>query len=358
MSSLQSPNLSSSPQKRVRAYYAAINAPTVQRVLISLPKNLTSSMKLLHEFNGSIHKIVPSEKTATTTLEMFQDSCNPNKCKAKTQLHAILKTVAEKVEMHENIDEQRKNWNCLLLNSINLMMARLINTSIVHNNALRLTSILLLTSAKGMLLITNKIQTSKPNATTLFEKLQSDIQSTLALGNPTEEDVKKAMERVLALDKAYPSKFEPALWWPKAKTSDNQTKVFKTQKNANGMSLELERKNERLGNLALKINKTLAISGDLLVGIAALGSALASHGVSWAGIVAAMAGSLEASTNALEHGGQVGIVFEMYKNCGGFFKLLKEIIQVTLEEKDGCIKREDGETFEKKVAMQGRGFSH
>ncbi|KAJ1427178.1 Petal formation-expressed [Sesbania bispinosa] len=52
-----------------------------------------------------------------------------------------------------------------------------------------------------------------------------------------------------------------------------------------------------------------------------------------AAIVPLMAGSLAAAINAFEHGGQVGMVFEMYRNCGGLFKLLEETIETTLEEK-------------------------
>ncbi|KAJ1394273.1 Petal formation-expressed [Sesbania bispinosa] len=109
---------------------------------------------------------------------------------------------------------------------------------------------------------------------------------------------------------------------------------------------------ERLGNLALKINKTLAISGPLLTGIAAVGSVFAGDG-SWTTLVPVLAGALATVVNAFEHGGQVGMVFEMYRNCGGFFQLLEE----TIEEKD-LDKRENGELFEMKMALQlGRSVS-
>ncbi|MQK22675.1 hypothetical protein EI013_30375, partial [Escherichia coli] len=85
------------------------------------------------------------------------------------------------------------------------------------------------------------------------------------------------------------------------------------------------------GNLVLKINKTLAISGPLLTGIAAVGSVFVSQG-SWAAIVPVMAGALATAVNAFEHGGQVGMVSEMYRNCGGFFQLLENSIQETIEE--------------------------
>lgn len=113
----------------------------------------------------------------------------------------------------------------------------------------------------------------------------------------------------------------------------------------------------RLGSLGLKINKTLAISGPLLTGIAAVGSAFVGTNSSWAPAVAAAAGALAATVNTLEHGGQVGMVVEMYRNCAGFFTLLEESIESTLNESD-VEKRENGELFEMKVALQlGRSVS-
>ncbi|KAF8414096.1 hypothetical protein HHK36_002095 [Tetracentron sinense] len=60
-------------------------------------------------------------------------------------------------------------------------------------------------------------------------------------------------------------------------------------------------------------------SCPLLTGIAAAGSAFvgfASHGSS-AVFVSVVAGALASVVNTLEHVGQVGMVFEMYRNCGG-----------------------------------------
>jgi hypothetical protein len=70
-----------------------------------------------------------------------------------------------------------------------------------------------------------------------------------------------------------------------------------------------------------------------------------------------LAGSLAAAVNTFEHGGQVGMVFEMYRTSGGFFKLLESSIETTLEEKD-LERRENGELFEMKMALSlGRSVS-
>ncbi|XP_041023244.1 LOW QUALITY PROTEIN: probable F-box protein At4g22030 [Juglans microcarpa x Juglans regia] len=296
--------------------------------------------------------------------------------------------------MHANIGKQRDNWNTLLLNSINMItltaatmagVAAIGGTGMPHL-ALKLSSTLLYFAAIGMLLVMNKIQPSQlaeeqRNATTrLFKQLRSQIETMLASGATTEEDVKDVMERVLALDRAYPlpllgamldkfpAKFEPATWWPSHNYSERKISHMKENNErimGAGWSEELEvemrdiikvvkRKDskdyERLGNLVLKINKILAISGPLLTGIAAVGSACVGNG-SWAAIVAVASGALAIGANAFQHGGQVGMVFEMYRNNGGFFELLQETIKATLEEGD-LEKRENGELFEMKVASQ------
>ncbi|KAK4284353.1 hypothetical protein QN277_001199 [Acacia crassicarpa] len=392
MSSLQisASFCSSCSSSSIKKVNAAINVPKFSQVRFSLPKIAPTTTKLVQEVNRSIDTIIPLRIDVPTSTEISDDDYS----KATIKLYTILEAVSDRVEMHNNMCEQRNNWNTLLLNSLNMITLTAstmvgLNTAI-DNSALNLSSTVLFCAATGMLLIMNKIQPSQlaeeqRNATRLFKHLQTEIQTTLAIGNPNEEDVNSAMEKVLALDKAYPlpllgamlekfpSKYEPAVWWPKTNTNEFQTQALRSEKKTNnGWTPELEtemwqilevmkRKDmedyDRLGNLALKVNKTLAKLGPLLTGIAALGSALGSHGSSWSGIVAAGAGSLAASTNALEHGGQVGMVFEMYRNCGGFFKLLQETIETTLEEKY-CEKRENGDLFEMKVAMKlGRSVS-
>ena len=61
--------------------------------------------------------------------------------------------------------------------------------------------------------------------------------------------------------------------------------------------------------------------------------------------------------NTMEHGGQVGMVFEMYRSNAGFFRLMEETIESNLNERD-VERRENGELFEMKVALQlGRSLS-
>ena len=393
---------------------ASISLPKVPKIRFSPSKKPSRDHHLVEEpkigddgftkYSIPIKKVVPAPITISVQEEGI---FNVDSSMATAQLYAILEAVADRVEMHNNIGEQRDNWNTLLLNSINMITltaATMAGLTLAAGTAgaggsllaLKLSSTLLFSAATGMLVIMNKIQPSQlaeeqRNATKLFKQLQRELQTLLALRRrPSEDDVKEVTEKVSALDKAYPlpllgkmiekfpKTFEPAVWWPEKENDhqlfqrNNKPHHHTMKQNRNGWSEELEIEMRqivevlkskdtedyaRLGSLGLKINKTLAISGPLLTGIAAVGSAFVGTNSSWAPAVAAAAGALAATVNTLEHGGQVGMVVEMYRNCAGFFKLLEESIESTLNESD-VEKRENGEMFEMKVALQlGRSVS-
>ncbi|XP_022847748.1 probable F-box protein At4g22030 [Olea europaea var. sylvestris] len=331
------------------------------------------------------------------TFKRNDNNCHDPLVIAK--LYAILEAVADRVEMHKNIGEQRNNWNSLLLTSINALtlaaaaMTGMAATSAIGGGApvaaLKLSSTLMYLSATWMLTIINKIQPSQlveeqRNAARLFKQLHNQIQTIIEMGNPATSDVKEMMEKVLALDKAYPlpllgamlKKFpanvEPAMWWPEQRR--RQAKGLDGKKGWNGWNGKLEeemreiigviRKKDkadylRLGGKALKLNKFLAISGPVLTGLAALGSAFVgspNHG-SWAVVLGVVAGALASVVNTFEQGMQVGMVFEMYRSNAGFFELMEESMESNLIEKDTG-RRENGELFEMKVALQlGRSLS-
>ncbi|KAL6992818.1 hypothetical protein U1Q18_010934 [Sarracenia purpurea var. burkii] len=322
------------------------------------------------------------------------------------KLYAIMEAVADRVEMHKNIGEQRNNWNTLLLTSINAAtlaaatMSGIAATAAAASvgaaagapiGALKLSSTFLYLAATGMMAIMNKIQPSQlaeeqRNAARLFKQLHGEIQTTISIGSPSINEVKDAMERVLALDKAYPlpllgamlDKFpatvEPAVWWPQKRQTRQTRGGLGGRNNGNGWDSNLEqemrkivgvlkRKDKadylKLGEKALKLNKILAISSPLLSLLAAFGSVFLgspSHG-SWAAVFGVVAGALSSVVNTFEHGGQVGMVFEMYRSNAGFFRLMEESIESNLKERE-VERRENGKLFEMKVALQlGRSLS-
>ncbi|CAL5183923.1 unnamed protein product [Lathyrus oleraceus] len=396
MASLKVSSVLSSSQTIIKSSF---HVPKLSKI-ISIDPKTRPSRKLFEELNGQLtHTIIQQNDHQFSSNK---SSLSPSsKTKTITQLYAILESVSDRIEMHQNIAEQRNNWNTLLLNSINMItltasaMAAIaaISSSDAPLLALKLSSALLFSASTGMLVIMNKIQPSQlaeeqRNATRLFKELKSHIETTIALGNPTEKYIKDTIKKVLALDRAYPlpllgvmiekfpQKYEPANWWP-AQTSprrsnnnqNNERKQKGWKKNGWNEGLESEVKDvlqvmkrkdmedyERLGNLVLKVNKTLAIAGPLLTGIAAVGSAFVGQG-SWTSIVPVMAGALATAVNSFEHGGQVGMVSEMYRNCGGFFQMMENSIQENILEEDEE-QRENGELFEIKLALKlGRSLS-
>ncbi|KAL5840407.1 hypothetical protein ACOSQ4_013015 [Xanthoceras sorbifolium] len=365
---------------------AAISVPKLPRIRFSTsPKIIRLPSRDL-----GFENIVPTRRKMVEdqyTNEEGGSSSSTSMEVIRARLYAVLEAVCDRVEMHNNIGEQRDNWNTLLLNSINMITLTAATMAGVGGGAsllaLKLSAALLFTAATGMMVVVNKIQPSQlaeeqRNAVRLFKQLQREIETVLAIKVPCEKDVEEAMEKVLALDRAYPlpllgnkmiekfpKTFEPAVWWP-LKRFQRKTIQHEITKHGNGWSegVEMEMREvvevlkakdredyERLGNLVLKINKFLAVSGPLLTGIAAIGSFAGSP--SWA----AAAGALATVVNTFEHGGQVGMVLEMYRNCAGFFTLLEESIESTVDESE-VEKRENGEMFEMKVALKlGRSLS-
>ncbi|RXH82836.1 hypothetical protein DVH24_003334 [Malus domestica] len=316
------------------------------------------------------------------------------------ELYAVMEIVSDRAEMHKNICAQRDNWNALLLNSVNGMTATAAIMAGLASAAgsgasilpLKLSAGLLYISVTGILLVMNKIQPSQlaeeqRNASRLFKRLHQEIKTTLFLKTPTSKDVKLAMEKVLALDKAYPlpllgtmiekfpSHVEPAVWWPEEHETGHE-KAGEEEVERNGWDEKLEEEMKgvlgvvrgkdgaeyvRLSNVVLKVNKVLAMCGPMLTVFAAAGAGVVGCDgfVGWWGaVLAVVCGGLGVVVNSLEHGGQVGMVFEMYRSSAGFFKLMEETIESALKEGEVGGKRENGEVFEVKVALQlGRSIS-
>ncbi|XP_039118123.1 probable F-box protein At4g22030 [Dioscorea cayenensis subsp. rotundata] len=319
-----------------------------------------------------------------------------------SKLYAIAEAAGDRAEMHKIIGDQRDNWNTLLLNSINSInliasiMAGLSTISMgdqsPHFLAFKLSSALLFTAATGMMLIVNKIQPSQlaeeqRNATRLFKQLERSIHTSLdqlqstTTSTPTELDVEEAMEKVLALDKAYPlpllpgmlEKFpkniEPTVWWPKLQTRRRSSSSAQDGKIWNkefegkmrGLLKVLKEKDEEQyvwhGNLFVKINKCLAISGPLLAGLGAVGAGLIGTPAlgQWPVLLGVMGGVLATMINTLEHGFQIGMLIEMFRNCAGFYRKLEEEI-TEFNSEESC--QEDIEMFEMNMALQlGRRVS-
>ncbi|URE49051.1 F-box protein [Musa troglodytarum] len=351
-----------------------------------------------------------NNKIATEDLKLKQETAateeapgNEGQGLVVAKLLAIAEAVADRANMHAIIGAQRNNWNHLLTNSINSialvgsLMAGVSSMPVGGATPqllpLKIASVLLLSTATGLMLIVNKIQPSQlaeeqRKATWMWKQLERSIHDALSLRAPAESDVDDAMDKVLALEKAYPlpllpgmldkfpEKVEPTRWWPKLR--QRQTETQRGRRNGaegrNGWSEELEEemagllkvlklKDEEqyvtLGKAALNINRALATAGPIFAGLATIGSG--SIGASALGplpaLLAVAGGSLAAVANTLEHAGQVGMVFELFRNNAGFYRWLQEEIEANLGEED-VEKRENGELFKLKLALQlGRSLA-
>ncbi|XP_062218636.1 probable F-box protein At4g22030 [Phragmites australis] len=318
---------------------------------------------------------------------------------AVEKLRAIAEAAADRAEMHDIIGRQRDNWNHLLLHSTNSLA---LTASVMAALAPAAPTLLALKASAGVLLATtavtmtavNKIQPSQlaeeqRNATRLWKQLERDVRTALDLRTtsspPSEADVQDAMDRVLALDAAYPlpllpgmlEKFpktvEPTRWWPRRqmKKKQVQSKTINGARRGavseNGWTQELENEMRGIvrvlkakdeqeyvsnGKLALRLNRGLALAGPALAGTAALATAFIGAGEAgaWASGAVVLSGALAAAVNTVEHGGQVGMVFELFRNVAGFYRKIQEDIEANLEEAD-VERRENGEVFETKVAL-------
>uniref|UniRef100_A0A0E0DV44 Uncharacterized protein n=1 Tax=Oryza meridionalis TaxID=40149 RepID=A0A0E0DV44_9ORYZ len=73
--------------------------------------------------------------------------------------------------------------------------------------------------------------------------------------------------------------------------------------------------------------------------------------------MAILCGMLAVAVNTVEHGGQVGMVFELCRNVAGIYWKIQEGIEANLKEAD-VERRENDEVFETKVVLQlGRSTS-
>ncbi|RLM80290.1 putative F-box protein [Panicum miliaceum] len=317
---------------------------------------------------------------------------------AGERLRAVADAAADRAEMHDIIGRQRDNWNHLLLHSTNSLalaasaMAALAPVAPPIVAALKASAGALLATAAVTMAAFNRIQPSQlaeeqRNATRLWRQLERDVSYRAAAGAVvTDADVQEAMDRVLALDAAYPlpllpgmlEKFpktvEPARWWPRRRPQpqplrSRRSKSFgrRAGSSSNGWTSELEEEMRGLlrvlrakdehqyltvGRLVLTLNRGLAVAGPALAGAGAVAAAFIGGGDAggWASGAAVLCGALAAAANTVEHGGQLGMLFELLRNCAGFYRKVQEDIEAALGEADPE-RRENGEVFETKVAL-------
>eukprot|EP01018_Ginkgo_biloba_P003977 Gb_35317 [translate_table: standard] len=324
----------------------------------------------------------------------WTDEEGEEECLTVAKLHVIAAAAADRAEMHSVLAQQRDGWNKLFHNAftaLTLTAVTLCGLNAQGNHlALALSSTLLYAASSGMMCVVNKIQPSQlaeeqRMAARLFRQVHTDIHTTLAihprLRQHADSYVEKAYRAVLAIDKAYPlplfpgmlDKFpkavEPALWWEFGQIDDavhHRDGDGPETEDMNGWSAELERDVKEVSNVlksrdipefvglshkVLGTNRIVAVAAPLLTAIAAAGSALAGMTSSPSAIVVGtLSGVLATVANTLCHGGQMGMVFEMYRNCAGYYHFLDSSIEHNLNHSPQ--RREQGQLFHLKLALQ------
>ncbi|ERN14043.1 hypothetical protein AMTRI_Chr01g133490 [Amborella trichopoda] len=139
----------------------------------------------------------------------------------------------------------------------------------------------------------------------------------------------------------FSSEMGPAMWWPKrAAATPSKTEEETTD---NGWSPEMEREMAevagvvrerdmtvymRLSKLVLTCNREMIVAGTVLMAVVMVGSALRGS-TTMGGVVA---GALACVVNSFSHGGQVWMVFKMYRNNVGFYQLLNKPLSSSLDK--------------------------
>jgi hypothetical protein len=208
--------------------------------------------------------------------------------------------------------------------------------------------------------------------------LARDIETTLLIDPRLRKAVQfymdDVMDRLEALDVAFPLPLTPngLVKFPEevvpsvlGSTEDlSETEI--PANNANGWSNEMV---EDLKHTAKKLkesdietylgwarnkernNKRLAMLAPVLAASAAL---LSLFGSCWPGIhLAALASTCSIAAvfgSSFSNGGQIGMIFELYRNCAGYYEQMVQDIQRTIRVP--VCQREDGELYHQKIALK------
>ncbi|CAD6251359.1 unnamed protein product [Miscanthus lutarioriparius] len=310
---------------------------------------------------------------------------------AVDKLRAVAEAAADRAEMHDIIGRQRDNWNHLLLHSTNSLtlaasvMAALGPAAPGTVAALKASAGVLLATAAVTMAAVNRVQPSQlaeeqRNATRLWRQLERDVRATLqheaqqgpragrrvpaaaAPGDAGEVPQGRGARAVVAAPPSAATAEEQQHHHPvqELRPPRRPHHLQRVEPGAGGgdarpaarAPCQDEHQYLTVGKLVLSINRGLAVAGPALAGTAAVAAAFIGTGDgAWAsGAAAAACGALAAAVNTVEHGAQLGMLFELLRNCAGFYRKVQEDIEAALGEAD-VERRENGEVFRTKVAL-------
>ncbi|EFJ27514.1 hypothetical protein SELMODRAFT_412352 [Selaginella moellendorffii] len=344
------------------------------------PSQVCSSAKI------NAVKLSPAVERVQPAADVFKgwldESAMLENQKLLAKLRILQASISDRKEMHSIIAQQRDDWNKLFQGSLRLAtvtagVLSALNGSSIHGLSLALSAGLLDVFAALVMAAVNKFQPSQlaeeqRTAARQFANLFQEIDSTLAISPSLREDSRlffqDRISKFHALDQAYPLPLTPGglpKFPEKISPSPSGTsydpsapiiRVASETSSSNGWSRKIEEDLLRVSSLLdkdvenylkmcriiLSVNKGLAIAGPAMALLAGIANLANSHPIpaSLLSIGAFFAG-------CVSHDMQLGMIFEMYRGCAGYYTDVQDTIQRTLRMPVEL--REDGELFHQKV---------
>jgi hypothetical protein len=290
--------------------------------------------------------------------------------------------------MHAIIGVQRDNWNKLCHMTVNMTtiaaaMLAAMNTGVGSTSlSMSVAAFLLNVGAAGFMFLASKYQPSQlaeeqRTASRFHKLLARDIDTTLLMDPRLRKDAHLYMEEVMgrlqALDVGFPlplkpnglEKFPkvvaPSVLGPVADLTETEIPGNNTNGWTDAITKDLQRTADKLqtSDIAKYVraarnketpNKRLAISAPVFAVVAAVLSLLGCWpGIQLAGVAAACS-IVAVLLSSFSNGGQIGMIFELYRNCAGYYAEMEQDIQSTM--RIPVCQREDGELYHQKIALQ------
>ncbi|CAK9237400.1 unnamed protein product [Sphagnum troendelagicum] len=343
---------------------------------------------------NSFTQVAPSSPSSPSqrNTKGWTDGNGVEDSRVVAQLRNIAFAAKDRSEMHAIIGVQRDNWNKLCHMTVNMttiaaaMLAAMNNGVAGSTSAsfgMSMAAFLLNGGAAGFMFLASKFQPSQHaeeqrTASRFFKMLARDIETTLLIDPRLRKAVHlymdDVMDRLEALDVAFPLPLTPngLVKFPKevvpsvlGSTADlSETEILANNTNgwSNAMVQDLKHTAKKLKESDMEIylgwarnkerdNKRLAMLAPVLAGSAALLSLLGccqpgihSAALASACSIAAVFGS------SFSNGGQIGMIFELYRNCAGYYEQMVQDIQSTIRVP--VCQREDGELYHQKFALK------
>jgi hypothetical protein len=343
---------------------------------------------------NSFTQVAPSSPSSPSqrNTKGWTDGNGVEESRVVAQLRNIAFAAKDRSEMHAIIGVQRDNWNKLCHMTVNMttiaaaMLAAMNNGVAGSTSAsfgMSMAAFLLNGGAAGFMFLASKFQPSQlaeeqRTASRFFKMLARDIETTLLIDPRLRKAVHlymdDVMDRLEALDVAFPLPLTPngLVKFPQevvpsvlGSTADlSETEILANNTNgwSNAMVQDLKHTAEKLKESDIEIylgwarnkerdNKRLAMLAPVLAGSAALLSLL---GCCEPGIpLAALASACSIAAvfgSSFSNGGQIGMIFELYRNCAGYYEQMVQDIQSTIRVP--VCQREDGELYHQKIALK------